>query len=107
VPLGVISSAIAIPSVSGLSLQKKEFVVYESTFSDILGIMLFNHIILDNWNEWSSVPVFLGGVLGIIVVAVVSTMLLLLLLNYSKSHVRFFLVFAFLILIYSCAKIFH
>ncbi|MCU0433117.1 MAG: hypothetical protein MUC87_06675 [Bacteroidia bacterium] len=107
VPLGVISSAIAIPSVSGLSLQKKEFVVYESTFSDILGIMLFNHVILDNWNQLSSLPVFLGGLLGIVALAVLSTLLLLLLLNYTKSHVRFFLVFAFLILIYSFAKIVH
>ena len=40
-PLSILSSAIIIPSVSGLKEQKKEFHIYESTFSDILGIMLF------------------------------------------------------------------
>jgi Kef-type K+ transport system membrane component KefB len=107
VPLGVISSAIAIPSVSRLTSEKREFIIYESTFSDIIGIMLFNHVILENWNSWSSLPVFLGGFFGIIATAIISTLLLLLLLHYSKSHVRFFLVFAFLILIYSVAKLMH
>ena len=40
-PLSILSSAIIIPSVSGLKKKKKEFHIYESTFSDILGIMLF------------------------------------------------------------------
>ena len=31
-PLSILSSAIIIPSVSGLSEAKKEFHVYESTF---------------------------------------------------------------------------
>lgn len=40
-PLSFLSSAIIIPSVSGLSNNKKDFHIYESTFSDILGIMMF------------------------------------------------------------------
>ncbi|MGP2570839.1 hypothetical protein ACT4R9_08965 [Ornithobacterium rhinotracheale] len=40
-PLAIISSAVAIPSAAGLIEKDKEFVVYESTFSDILGIILF------------------------------------------------------------------
>ena len=40
-PLSILSSAIIIPSVAGLREDKKEFHVYESTFSDILGIMMF------------------------------------------------------------------
>ncbi|MGB6031371.1 MAG: sodium:proton exchanger, partial [Bacteroidota bacterium] len=42
IPLAVLSSAIVIPSVSRLDEEKKEFLVYESTFSDILGILMFN-----------------------------------------------------------------
>ena len=41
VPLSIMSSAIIIPSVSALDSEKREFMIYESTFSDILGIMLF------------------------------------------------------------------
>ncbi|NNM18993.1 MAG: sodium:proton exchanger, partial [Croceitalea sp.] len=44
-PLSILSSAIIIPSVSGLKDHKKEFHIYESTFSDILGIMLFYFLI--------------------------------------------------------------
>ena len=40
-PLSILSSAIIIPSVGNLTQEKKEFHVYESTFSDILGIMQF------------------------------------------------------------------
>ena len=43
IPLAIISSAVAIPSAAGLLNQEREFVVYESTFSDILGIMIFNY----------------------------------------------------------------
>ena len=48
IPYSVISSAIAIPSVSGLISRKKEFIIYESSFSDILGIMLFNFVMLNS-----------------------------------------------------------
>jgi NhaP-type Na+/H+ or K+/H+ antiporter len=40
-PLSILSSAIIIPSVTNLRIDKKEFHIYESTFSDILGIMVF------------------------------------------------------------------
>ncbi|WP_339712358.1 hypothetical protein [uncultured Kriegella sp.] len=40
-PLSILSPAIIIPSVGGLSNDKKEFHIYESTFSDIMGIMMF------------------------------------------------------------------
>jgi cell volume regulation protein A len=40
-PLSILSSAIIIPSVSTLAEVKKEFHIYESTFSDIMGIMMF------------------------------------------------------------------
>ena len=45
IPLSIISSAVAIPSATGLITKNKEFVVYESTFSDILGIMIFYYCI--------------------------------------------------------------
>ncbi|HIE15361.1 MAG TPA: hypothetical protein EYP69_00375 [Bacteroidales bacterium] len=41
VPVSIISSAIIIPSINNLDPERKEFMIYESTFSDILGIMFF------------------------------------------------------------------
>ena len=40
-PLSVLSSAIVIPSVSNLNEYNKEFLIYESIFSDIIGIIVF------------------------------------------------------------------
>ena len=40
IPLGIISSSVAIPSAIFLNSDQKEFVVYESSFSDIFGILL-------------------------------------------------------------------
>ena len=45
IPLSIMSSAIIIPSVGRLTGEKKEFMIYESTFSDILGIMVFYFMI--------------------------------------------------------------
>jgi hypothetical protein len=50
---------------------------------------------------------FAKGVVLIVVVAVLSTVLLSLLLSRLREHVKFFLLFAFLILIYSLAKQLH
>ena len=41
VPLSILSSAIVIPSIEYFKKDLKEFMIYQSTFSDILGIMLF------------------------------------------------------------------
>lgn len=47
VPFCVISSAIAIPSVRNLSSKSKEFVIYESSLSDIFGVLIFNFLTLN------------------------------------------------------------
>ena len=107
VPLGVISSAIAIPSVYDLSEEKKEFIIYESTFSDIIGIMLFNYIVIGNITSGSSVVSFFISLFMMILISAVSTGLLLFLLYYTRTHIKFYLIFAILILIYSLSKMFH
>ncbi|MGI4833551.1 MAG: cation:proton antiporter [Janthinobacterium lividum] len=107
VPLVVISSAIAIPSVASLTGDKQEFIVYESTFSDILGIMLFNFVDQEDFAQGQGLLTFGRGVVLILVVAVISTALLTFLLGRLRGHVKFFLLFSFLVLIYSLAKKLH
>ena len=107
VPLAVISSAVAIPSVAGLTGAKQEFIIYESTFSDILGIMLFNFALQEDFAQGVSVITFGRDVLSILLVAVVSTMALAFLLGRLRGHIKFFLLFAFLVLMYSLAKQYH
>ncbi|MBS1538983.1 MAG: sodium:proton antiporter, partial [Bacteroidetes bacterium] len=48
IPFCVISSAIAIPSVRNLNRFNKEFIIYESSLSDILGVIFFNFIALND-----------------------------------------------------------
>ena len=111
-PLSIISSAVAIPSSAGLREQEKEFVVYESTFSDILGIMVFNYAIRQFETNQALVSaeslVALGlQILGVIVVSLLITFCLFYLLQRIEHHVKFFLILALLILVYALGKIFH
>lgn len=107
VPLGVISSSIAIPSVTKLSEEQREFIIYESTFSDVIGIMAFNYVELDNVLSGAAVLGFFIDLFVIIGVSFLSTAFLLVVLNYTTSHVKFYLIFAVLILVYSLSKMFH
>ncbi|MFD2784371.1 cation:proton antiporter [Hymenobacter rubripertinctus] len=107
IPLAVISSAIAIPSVAGLTGEKQEFIIYESTFSDILGIMLFNFALQSNFGEGMSLATFGLDIISVALVAIVSTAALIFLLDRIRLHVKFFLILAFLILLYSVAKNLH
>jgi Kef-type K+ transport system membrane component KefB len=107
VPLAVISSAITIPSVENLGLEKREFLIYESTFSDILGIMLFNYIVLNDTISVGSVFQFGTDFVLVLAISVVSCMVLLFLLGKLKYHVKFFLILAVLMLAYALGKLFH
>jgi NhaP-type Na+/H+ or K+/H+ antiporter len=107
IPLSVISSAIAIPSVRNMDDDKREFVVYESTFSDILGIIAFNYLIVEHSSGFQALATFGGDIILILLVSVISTVFLIFLLNHATSQVRFFLTFAILILAYSFAKFLH
>lgn len=112
IPLSIISSAVAIPSAAGLISKEKEFVTYESTFSDILGIMIFNYAI----RQFESDQSLIGGtalvslglqILGVIVISLAITYILFRLLQQIHHHVKFFLILALLILVYAFGKLFH
>ena len=109
IPLSIMSSAIIIPSVGGLSPASREFMVYESTFSDIFGIMAF-YLLLGNQEAASggevltNVAVNLAGTLAI---SIVVAYLLVFVLQKIQSGVRLFLSIAVLLLIYAIQKLLH
>ncbi|MGS0748839.1 hypothetical protein [Halpernia sp. GG3] len=43
-PFCIISSSIAIPSAINLTSAKREFIIYESSISDIIGVIFFNFV---------------------------------------------------------------
>ena len=107
IPFSVISSAIAIPSAAVLSKTNKEFIIYESSFSDILGVILFNFAVS---NPNISVSSFTGLALStflIIVFSAISCVLLLYLMGKLSHHVKFFLIISILILIYAIGQSYH
>lgn len=115
-PLSILSSAIIIPSVSNLSAKKREFHIYESTFSDIIGIMLFYFLIGYFENEVAAAaglptsdPVrsfFINLILSI-GIAVVVSYLLLFLFQKINEKAKLFVLISMLILLYAISKKYH
>ena len=107
-PLSILSSAIIIPSVTGLSPAKKEFHVYESTFSDILGIMMF-YFLTGGLNpaEDTGVVGFIGNLAVTVVISLVASYGIILIFQRIKSQVKLFLLIAVLLLLYALGKKMH
>lgn len=102
IPLSVVSSAVLIPSVHSLAGDKKEFLIYEATFSDIIGIMFFNYVVIQQGRFFS-----LNGLLMIlitIVLSVVFSYLLVHLFSKVKGHVKLFLMISILSLLFAAGK---
>lgn len=109
VPLSIMSSAIIIPSVGKLVESKKEFMIYESTFSDILGIMLFYFLIEDSSGK-GTMKIITGVTSNIaltIVLSVVVSYFLVLLFQRIEDKAKLFLLISVLILLYAVGKLFH
>jgi cell volume regulation protein A len=107
IPFCVISSAIAIPSVKNLSSYNKEFVIYESSLSDILGVLLFNFIAFNETIDTNSFGNFALQLLMISVVSFIATIGLSILLSKIEHHIKFVPIILLIVLIYSVSKIYH
>ncbi len=107
-PLSILSSAIIIPSVSSLPDHKKEFHIYESTFSDILGIMLF-YFLTGRLNpaEDAGVGGFFLNLILTIVISLIASYAIILIFQKIKSQVKLFLLIAVLLLLYALGKKMH
>ncbi len=109
VPMSIMSSAIIIPSVEALDKEKREFMIYESTFSDILGIMLF-YFLISSLEAESIGEMSLGILLNLILTVAVSlaaSYFLIFLFQKIRTELKLFLLIAVLILLYSLSKMFH
>ncbi|KPL11989.1 MAG: sodium:proton exchanger [Bacteroides sp. SM23_62] len=109
VPLSILSSAIIIPSVARLMKSKREFLVYESAFSDILGIMFF-YFLLSEAGKSSIGGIVLNvslNILSTVVLAVVVSYFLVWLLQRINSQVKMILLISVLVMLYAIAKMLH
>ena len=107
IPFCVISSAIAIPSVRNLSSHNKEFVIYESSLSDILGVLIFNFLALNETIDRFSFENFGLQLLIIIFVSFIATIGLSFLLSKIEHHIKFVPIILLVVLIYAVSKFYH
>ena len=96
IPLSILSSAIILPSIDDLNEEKREFMVYESTFSDIIGIVGFYSVLTmvgskSGENIYSEV---FGGIVFTIIISVLISYVLIYIFQNIKGHVKLFLLVA-------------
>ena len=107
IPLSIISSSIVIPSLHSLTPQKKEFSVYEASFSDIIGILAFNYFTAEEVMTGKSVLFFTSNIIISVILSLALSFVLFIIMAKTKLNIKFFLIFSLLILIYTTGKILH
>ena len=103
-PLSILSSAILLPSIDSVEENKREFLIYESTFSDIVGIIVFYTVLgLVNPEKEG------GGAYGFIIGDLVGTTIFSILISYFliyvfqklKGQAKLFLLISVLMILYA------
>ncbi len=109
IPLSILGSAVILPSVDDVEKTRREFIIYESTFSDILGIVAFYSVLTiagSDSSEGISFGVFSNLVLTVIF-SVIASYILIYVFQNIRGHVKLFLLIAVLLLLYAVGKMFH
>lgn len=107
IPLGIISSAVAISSAMLLDRDQREFITFESAVSDIFGILVFDFILLNQGSIGSGLSRFaLSGFITIIIAALM-TAILAILLHKIRYHVSYIIILTSVIMVYVLAKLSH
>ena len=109
IPLSILGSAVILPSIDDVEGERREFMIYESTFSDILGIIGFYSVLTMASSSSSggvSVELFSNLILTVVFSVIISYLLIYIFQN-IKGHVKLFLLIAVLLLLYAVGKMFH
>ena len=107
IPFCVISSAVAISSVKNLTTSDREFIIYESSLSDILGVLFFNFIALNSVINMRSAGHFTLQLLIIAIISFIATLGLSYLLSKIEHQIKFVPIILLVILIYAISEIYH
>jgi Kef-type K+ transport system membrane component KefB len=107
IPMGIISSSVAIPSSILLPTDDKEFIVYESSFSDIFGIILFDFILTSQSNIGLGILNFALSTAITLVIAIITSSILAFLLFKIKYHVTYVIIMTSVVLMYMLAQLSH
>lgn len=107
IPFCVISSAVAISSVKNLTANDKEFIIYESSLSDILGVLFFNFIARNTTINIHSTMHFTLELLIITLISLIATIGLSYLLSKIEHNIKFVPIILLVIVIYGISEIYH
>jgi potassium/hydrogen antiporter len=107
IPIGIISSSVAIPSAIFLNSSEKEFVVYESSFSDIFGILLFDFMLLGQTSILKGIFNFSYNIVITLAIAILTTSVLAILLHKIKYHVHYVIIITSVVMVYMLAQFYH
>lgn len=107
IPFGIISSSIAIPSVRHLNKSSHDFVIYESSLSDIIGVVFFNFITLHETFGFFTFAQFGMNLFITMLVSFIASIVLTILLSKIEHHIKFIPIILLIILIYIITKIYH
>ena len=109
IPLSILSSAIILPSIGLLEKEKKDFMVYESSFSDILGIISF-HLIIGFHQPGGSEGMLSEVGINLILVVLFSIIISYVLIYFFqkiKEGAKLFFLLSILALLYGIGKVLH
>lgn len=107
IPLGIISSAISIPSSENLNPRSKEYIIYEGSFSDIIGILFFNLVIMNTMSDVDIMRRVTLMFVGIFIISFVSILLLGYMLQHIHHKVKYMPIILLALLMYSVAEYYH
>ena len=107
IPFAVISSAVAIPSAASLNPEDREFVTYESSISDIIGILAFDFILLSSGSLGAGVLRFIAELILTFIASILLSGGLAFLLHKISHHVKYVIIMTAIILVYALAKLVH
>jgi len=109
IPLSILSSAIILPSIENLEEEKKEFMIYESTFSDIVGIISFYAVLgfVGSSDSENILPTTFRDLFFTIIISIVISYVLIYIFQKLKGHAKLFLLISVLLVLYSLGKMMH
>ncbi len=108
IPLSIMGSAIILPSIGQLQGKKREFMKYESTFSNIIGIVLFSFMAGANGrSEASVVWDLLMTIVVTVLLSIAVAFCLVYLFQRLQSRLNLFLLIGVLALLFAVGNYFH
>ena len=109
-PLSILSSAILLPSIDSVEEKKREFLIYESTFSDIIGIIVFYTTLsfINPSTENNQVYGFIvSDLIGTTIFSVVISYFLIYIFQKLKGQAKLFLLISVLMILYAFGEMFN